>query len=158
MRRAVTGSTFELRDAGNTLVPAAVTYNAGTTTATLTPNSALAGSASLATVKGGTGAGQGCGRQRPGRRCRLDLRAQRRPEPALHDLAGHATPTKAASSDNEAVELGVKFQPNANGYITGMRFYKGAATRARTWASCGAGAATSEGDLYQRDWLRLATS
>ena len=37
----ITNVTFELRDASNTLVPAAVSYNAGTRTATLTPTSAL---------------------------------------------------------------------------------------------------------------------
>ena len=52
---SITGATFELRDAGNTLVPAAVTYNAGTNTATLTPNAALGASTTYtATVKGGT--------------------------------------------------------------------------------------------------------
>ena len=52
---SITAATFELRDAGNTLVPAAVTYNAGTTTATLTPTASLAAGVSYtATVKGGT--------------------------------------------------------------------------------------------------------
>jgi hypothetical protein len=50
----VTTSTFELRDAGNVLVPAAVSYSAGTRTATLQPSAALANSVSYtATVKGG---------------------------------------------------------------------------------------------------------
>ena len=50
----VTPSTFVLRDAGNTVVPAAVSYNAGTSTATLTPSSGLASSATYtATVVGG---------------------------------------------------------------------------------------------------------
>ena len=47
-------NSFELRDAANTLVAAAVSYNAGTT-ATLTPNSPLAsGTTYSATVKGGS--------------------------------------------------------------------------------------------------------
>jgi Domain of unknown function (DUF4082) len=34
-------------------------------------------------------------------------------------------PTLEASSDNQAAELGVKFQSEMNGFITGIRFYKG---------------------------------
>ncbi|MBA3288192.1 MAG: Ig-like domain-containing protein, partial [Acidimicrobiia bacterium] len=52
----ITSSTFQLKDAGNVVVPATVTYNATTRTATLTPQGALAyGAAYTATVKGGTG-------------------------------------------------------------------------------------------------------
>jgi Domain of unknown function (DUF4082)/Bacterial Ig-like domain/Bacterial Ig domain len=47
-------STFELRNAGNVLVPATVTYDAGSFTATLTPSSSLAAPATYTvTVKGG---------------------------------------------------------------------------------------------------------
>src|SRR5204862_411506 len=52
----VTGSTFDLRDATNTLVPATVGYSNGTETATLTPLSPLAFSTSYtATLQGGPG-------------------------------------------------------------------------------------------------------
>lgn len=48
-------ATFELRDPGNAVVAATVSYNAATTTATLTPSNALAASTTYtATVKGGT--------------------------------------------------------------------------------------------------------
>jgi hypothetical protein len=48
-------SSFELRDPSNTLVPATVTYNATTRTATLTPSAALAFFTTYTvTVKGGT--------------------------------------------------------------------------------------------------------
>jgi hypothetical protein len=47
--------------------------------------------------------------------------------PATASLwSNSTTPTTAAMSDSEAVELGVKFTANTNGYITGVRFYKGA--------------------------------
>ncbi|MFN8381824.1 MAG: sortase [Anaerolineales bacterium] len=50
----ITNATFELRDASNNLVPATVSYNAGTRTATLTPTSALTLSSSYtARVIGG---------------------------------------------------------------------------------------------------------
>jgi fibronectin type 3 domain-containing protein len=47
-------SAFELRDASNTLIPATVTYNDATSTATLVPTAALTyGTTYTATVKGG---------------------------------------------------------------------------------------------------------
>ncbi|HET7898734.1 MAG TPA: DUF4082 domain-containing protein, partial [Flavisolibacter sp.] len=35
-----------------------------------------------------------------------------------------ATPSNPSANDNQPIELGVKFKPTANGYITGIRFYK----------------------------------
>ena len=35
------------------------------------------------------------------------------------------TPTIAEENDNDAIEVGVKFQSTVNGYITALRFYKG---------------------------------
>ena len=50
----LTAATFELRNAGGTLIPAAVAYNAATNTATLTPSAQLAAAtAYTATLKGG---------------------------------------------------------------------------------------------------------
>jgi WD40 repeat protein/fibronectin type 3 domain-containing protein len=125
----ITPSTFELRNAGGTLVPAAVSY-AGNT-ATLTPNAALtAGAAYTATVKGGaagvkdaagnalaadvawsftTGSG-GSGTSCSG---------------ATSIWPANPTPSIAADPDAVSVELGVKFQSNTNGFICGIRFYKG---------------------------------
>lgn len=37
-----------------------------------------------------------------------------------------ASPTSAAGTDASSVEVGVQFKSDANGYITGIRFYKGA--------------------------------
>jgi hypothetical protein len=51
----VTTSNFQLRDAGNTLVTATVSYSAGNRTATLQPSAALASSSTYtATVRGGS--------------------------------------------------------------------------------------------------------
>ena len=52
---SITASSFELRNASNTLVAASVSYDTTTRTARLTPSAALAASASYtATVRGGT--------------------------------------------------------------------------------------------------------
>ena len=37
-----------------------------------------------------------------------------------------AMPAVASASDVDPIELGVKFRPSANGYVTALRFYKGA--------------------------------
>ena len=51
----VNGSTFQLRNAANVLIPATVSYNASTFRATLTPTSPLAASTRFtATIRGGT--------------------------------------------------------------------------------------------------------
>jgi fibronectin type 3 domain-containing protein len=52
----ITSSTFQLKDASNTVIPASVTYNSSTNVATLTPQSALQyGATYTLTVKGGSG-------------------------------------------------------------------------------------------------------
>jgi len=125
----VTGSTFELRDAGGTLVPATVSYNASARTAILTPNLSLTPLTSYtATVKGGAA------------------------DPRIKDLAGNAldssvswsfttavqpcasaacsawpnttVPSNPTVSDPNSVALGVKFRSDLDGFITGIRFYQ----------------------------------
>lgn len=141
----ISASTFELRDASNVLVPAAVSYNANTWTATLTPSAALNTSSTYkATVKGG-GA-----------------------DPRVKDTAGNAlaadvswsfttgtlavacpcsawpstaTPTIRSVSETRSVNLGVRFRADLNGFITGVRFYKGQGNTGthtgRLWTSSG---------------------
>jgi len=124
----ISSLTVELRDAANAVVPATVSYDAASRTATLDPNATLANAATYtAVVKGGAS------------------------DPRVKDLAGNAlasnvswsfttaagpacpcsiwsgstTPAVAADPDTSAIELGVKFRAAANGFITGIRFYKG---------------------------------
>ncbi|MGH9891117.1 MAG: Ig-like domain-containing protein, partial [bacterium] len=99
----ITGSTFELRDPGNALVPATVGYNASTNTATLTPTSPLASSASYtATVRGGA------------------------TDPRVKDLAGNAlaanvtwsfTTSAAADTTPPAVPSNVSATASASGVV-----------------------------------------
>jgi hypothetical protein len=124
-------TTFELRNAANSLVGATVAYDAGTRTATLTPSGPLGASETYtATVRGGG------------------------TDPRVKDLAGNAlaasvswsfttgtpppppscpcggfdssaTPTNPQIADPNPVELGVRFRANVDGFVTGVRFYKG---------------------------------
>jgi hypothetical protein len=56
--------------------------------------------------------------------------------------SGTGEPTTQYSTDTSAVELGVRIRPMRNGYIKGVRFYKGAANTGvhigRLWSSAGA--------------------
>jgi hypothetical protein len=58
-----------------------------------------------------------------------------------------ATPAEAAASDAQAVELGVKFKSDVNGYIAGIRFYKGTTNTG-----------THTGSLWSSTGTRLATA
>ncbi len=138
---SVTGSTFTLRDAGNMLVSATVSYNSSTFVATLDPTVTLQpNSAYTATLKGGSS--------------------------GVKDLAGNALLTDVVwsfttaqattrvtiwspstvpgiidSNDGAPYELGVKFRSSVGGRVLGLRFYKSAANMGthvgRLWTSSG---------------------
>ena len=124
----ITSSTFEVRDSTNTLVAGSLSYNASTLAATFLPTGPLAsGTTYTVTVRGGAS------------------------DPRVKDVAGNAlaataswsfttavapncpcsifkatdVPATASAADTGAVELGVKFRADINGYIKGIRFYKG---------------------------------
>ncbi len=146
----VSSSTFVLRDAASTLIPASVTYNAATRTATLTPTAGLSASTSYSvTLAGGA------------------------TDPRIKDLAGNAlaatyawafatgsasscpcggwdasaTPANPSVADPNPVELGVKFSSDVGGFVTGVRFYKGAGNSGNhigsLWTSTGVRLATA---------------
>jgi hypothetical protein len=132
--RAVNAATvnttnFELRDSGGALVPASVGLNAAANTALLTPTVSLSPMALYtATVKGGASGvldlnggamiADFSWSFRPGAR-------QTCPCSLWNGLP--ATPTNEAVSDGIPIEVGVKFRSDVAGYITALRFYKGAA-------------------------------
>jgi hypothetical protein len=149
----INANTFELRDAANVSVTATVSYDATTRTATLTPSAPLSGSTTYtATLRGGS------------------------TDPRIKDASGNAMATSvawsfttAASSsiggcpcnawgsaaapnnpsvnDPGAVELGVKFRVDTDGYVTGVRFYKGTGNTG-----------THIGNLWSLDGTQLATA
>ncbi|MBD2441495.1 DUF4082 domain-containing protein, partial [Nostoc sp. FACHB-110] len=118
----LSNTTFQLRDPSNNLVAATVTYDTATQTATLQPNANLAVNTTYtATVSSGSS--------------------------GVKDLAGNAlaanyiwtfttgdgitlwddsaTPSVVQVNDTGAVNLGVKFRSDVDGYIKAIRFYKG---------------------------------
>ncbi len=123
---------------GGGAVAGTTSYNASTLTASFTPSAALAaGTLYTATVSGAkdvagntmapyswtftTAGGSACP-------CSLFSSSQ--------------SPGVAAANDSSSVELGVQFTPSSNGWISGVRFYKGAGnTGVHTgslWTSSGA--------------------
>ena len=67
-------------------------------------------------------------------------------------------PPIAASDDGSAAELGLRFTPTVDGFVSGVRFYKGAGNggthTGSLWSTGGQQLATV--DLHQRDRHRLA--
>ena len=146
-------NTFDLRNSGGTLIPASVSYDAGSRTVVLAPTSPLAGSTTYtATLYGGP------------------------TEPRIKDAAGNAlaanvswsfttgaaatpptcpcgafgnsaVPANPSVADPNGVELGVKFTADVGGFVTGIRFYKGAGNTgihvANLWSSAGVRLATA---------------
>jgi hypothetical protein len=62
-------------------------------------------------------------------------------------IFGARAPVTAAVSDTEAMELGVRFTPQTDGYITGIRFYKGTGNTG-----------THTGTLWSNGGSQLATA
>jgi len=117
----VNGTTMTLR-AGTTQVSATVTYSSAI--ATLTPTAALtAGTVYTATIKGGTSGVKDLA----GNPLAADVVwSFTTTAPPSCPCSIWSTTTTPGPMGNEAaaLELGVKFKADSNGYITGLRFYK----------------------------------
>ncbi|MCL4788460.1 MAG: DUF4082 domain-containing protein, partial [Verrucomicrobia bacterium] len=145
--------TITLRTtSGGVLVPAAVAYNPATQTATavLTPENPLAyATVYTVTVKGGPdGVKDIAGNELSGG----DVTSTFGTTAQTFSLWPNATPGNPASGDENPTEVGVKFRSSVNGYVTGIRFYKGAANTGihvgNLWTAGGAnlGSATFTGE------------
>ena len=111
---------FTLTDSsGNTVPAVSINYNTATNTATLTPSASLTpGMIYTATVSGGT--------DTSGNSMTTDSWSFSTATSNATIWGSTATPTNPSASDTGANELGVKFRSDLPGYITGIRFYKGA--------------------------------
>jgi WD40 repeat protein len=116
-------SSFVLRDAANTLVPATVSYGPATQTATLTPTTALAASTTY-TATLTTGVADLSGNALAANYT-WSFTTAAAPTCPCSAWSSSTTPANPSESDPNAVELGVKFRTDVDGVITGIRFYKG---------------------------------
>ena len=144
--------TFELRDAAGSLVSASVAYDAGTRTATLAPSAALAAAASYtATLRGG--ATDPRVKDATGIALAADVSWTFSTAAAVGSgcpcgaWSATTTPTLASASDPNPVELGVRFRTDVDGFVTGVRFYKGAGNTG-----------THIGSVWSTGGTRLATA
>jgi LmbE family N-acetylglucosaminyl deacetylase len=122
---SVTSSTFELHDSGGALVTAAA--SASGSTVKLEPSAPLAVSTTYtATLKGGTaGIKDEAGNALAADYSWSFTTATPGACPCSLWDAG-ATPATPATADGSALELGVRFQSDVAGFVTGIRFHKGA--------------------------------
>lgn len=133
---------FTLTDPSGNTVPGALTYNSSNNTATFTPSSALSSSATYsATV---TSATDTYNDAMSGPYSWSFTTAQPTPPPGQCPCSiwpDSTLPSVADANDTNAVNLGVKFTATTNGWITGIRFYKGAKNTgthvASLWTSTG---------------------
>ena len=145
----VNANTVLLQDPAGATVPASVTYDAGTQTATLDPTAPLAASTVYrATIKSGA-AGV---KDLAGNALAADdswtftTRAATLSGCPCSIWASSATPQRT-DPDTSAVEIGVKFRAEVDGLITGLRFYKSATNTG-----------THVGHLWSRTGQLLATA
>ncbi len=124
----ITSSTFQVYDATNTAVTGTVSYSSATTTATFSASAPFAYSASYtaivrASVKDLFGNSLGTD-------FKWTFTTESAPSTSLCPCTiwpPTAVPGLADSGDSSSIEVGVKFQADLSGYITGIRFYKSAA-------------------------------
>lgn len=135
-------ASFVLKDQGGNTIAATVTYDSTTNTLTLDPTAVLAGSstftATLSNVKdpsGNTTAPTSWSFTTGGVISNASL------------WTSGTSPAFASANDFNAQELGMKFKADRNGYITGIRFYKGSGNTgthvAHLWTSAGTLLATA---------------
>jgi hypothetical protein len=109
-----------LRDPGQNVVPASIAYDSQTFTVTLTPGALLSANVTYAVTLSGA----------------MDLAGNVMSTINWSFTVGgpisnaslwspSTTPSVQAANDSSAVELGVKFRSDRNGFITGLRFHKG---------------------------------
>jgi hypothetical protein len=136
--------SFVVRDAANAATSGSVAYDAPSRTATFTPASPLPGSTTFtATV---AGAQDAAGNTMAPHTWSFTTAAPPGTCPCSI-WTGSTVPATAAEADPGAVELGVKFRADLDGYITGVRFYKGAGNNG-----------THVGNLWTTSGTRLATA
>ena len=141
----VNGSTITLQDAQNHVVAATVSYNAATFAAVLTPASRLATSTRY-TVRVSTGAKDVAGNAL----ANTFTAAFTTTDQAVHSIwSASAVPTHPTYDikDVNSYKFGVKFKSDIDGYVMGVRFYKGPNN-----------SGTHIGNLWTSDGVNLASA
>jgi methionine-rich copper-binding protein CopC len=110
---------FGLTAPGAATVATTMSYNSTTDTATWIPTAALAaGTTYTATITNATDTG--------GNNMAAPVSWSFTTAAVSDTIFANATPSNVSEQDANAVELGLKFESSVAGYVTGVRFYKGA--------------------------------
>jgi hypothetical protein len=144
--KAVQASTisFTLKDAAGNAVTGSASYNSTNLSVTFTPSSALAASTTYTATVSGAKDLSGNVMTAP---YSWSFTTAGPPSCPCSVWSASTTPVNAAASDSGSVELGVKIRSDVNGYITGIRFYKGTGNTGthigNLWSSSGTLLATA---------------
>jgi hypothetical protein len=137
-------ATFTLSGANQVAVPGSTSLDSSDTVLTFTPTSALsAGSSYTATVNGATSLQWGV-TQTTAASWTFTTNGPAACPCTLFE--SDATPASSSANDSSSVELGVKFTADTNGWVSGVRFYKGAGNTG-----------THTGSLWSSSGTQLAT-
>ncbi|MEO8629555.1 MAG: DUF4082 domain-containing protein, partial [Betaproteobacteria bacterium] len=112
---------FVLKSAANVTVPAKLSYDSITFTATLVPNAPLTASTSYSATL--SGAKDSTGNTMSTTTWSFTTGTVQVNCPCTIWPAT-AVPTQAGTTDTSSIEVGVKFRTDVSGYITGLRYYK----------------------------------
>jgi hypothetical protein len=116
--------SFTLADSSGNPVPASVTWNNSTNTATLTPNSTL-GLASTYTATVNASDVFGNAMTSPSTWSFTTATTLPTPQCPCSLWPTSTTPNTVTTTDKQSVELGTAFQTSVAGQVTGVKFYKG---------------------------------
>jgi N,N-dimethylformamidase beta subunit-like protein/uncharacterized protein DUF4082/Big-like domain-containing protein len=143
--KPVTAGTvhFTVTDAGGAAIGGTTGYDGGSRTATFTPSAALPAGEQISVEVTATDTA-GTAMIAP-KAWSFTTNPSSAPVTTLFTAADK--PATAAISDSAAVSLGVKFVPNADGLVAGVRFFKGSGN-----------SGTHTGSLWSATGTRLATA
>ncbi len=155
----INSSTITLLNPSSIPVPATVSYDPATNTATLTPNNALAFSATytVSVLRQAGGVTDLAGNALVANFTSFFTTAAAPTCPCTL-WPNTATPGNPSDPEGAALELGVKFRASVSGFLTGIRFYKGTLNTGTHVGSLWTQHrdAPRAGHLHQRDGVRLA--
>jgi hypothetical protein len=132
---------FSLADSSGTAVPGSLSYDSTTSTATFTPTSALSNATTYTATVSAANNATGGQLASPYTWSFTTAQVQQPGVCPCSIWSTSSQPATADADDSSSVNLGVQFTPSANGWITGISFYKGSSNTGThvgsLWSSAG---------------------